>query len=131
MNKKPNNRRVFLKQGALLGSGWLLLASESQQATAQGRSPPANETLKTIANLRTIHGNFLDKEIPEATIRQVLQASIRAANAANAQSYSIVVVKDRALMQQVCTSGKLHAPVLRGLQPAQGQRGVPGASLFP
>jgi len=103
VNEKPNHRRVFLKQGALLGSGWLLVPSDSQSATVPGQTQPAHETLKTIAGLRTIHGNFLDQEIPQATIQQVLQASIRAAHAANAQSYSIVVVKDRTLMQQVCT----------------------------
>lgn len=102
-NKKSNNRRAFLKQGALLGGGLLLVRPDAQPATAQGQAQPANETLKTIANLRTIHGNFLDKAIPEAAIQQILQASVRAANAANAQSYSIVVVKDRSLMQQVCT----------------------------
>jgi len=104
MKKNRNNdRRTFLQRGALVGGGLLLMRAHSESATVQGQSQPANETLKTIANLRTIHGNFLDKEVPDAMIQQVLQASVRAANASNTQSYSIVVVKDRALMQQVCT----------------------------
>ncbi len=78
------------------------MGTRPESATAQESAHPANETLKTIASLRTIHGNFLDKEIPEATIQQVLQASVRAANASNSQSYSIVAVRDRDLMQQVC-----------------------------
>jgi nitroreductase len=101
MNERTDDRRAFLKQGALLGGGLLLAQTDPRATAAPGQ--PANETLKTIASLRTIHGNFLDKEIPPATIQQVLQASIRAANASNNQSYSIIVVKDRALMQQVCT----------------------------
>lgn len=61
-----------------------------------------NETLKTIHNLRTIHGNFNDKSIPESLIQEILHASVQAANASNMQSYSIVVVKDRETMQAVC-----------------------------
>jgi nitroreductase len=62
-----------------------------------------NETIKTIGSLRTIHGNFLDKPLPESALQTILQASIRAANASNMQSYSIVVVKDRPKMKAVCT----------------------------
>jgi nitroreductase len=67
------------------------------------QTQPANETLKTIWSLRTIHGEFLDKEIPEATLQTILQASVRAANTTNLQNYSIVVVKDRERMKQVST----------------------------
>jgi nitroreductase len=108
MNDKSNNRRNLLKQGMLIG-GVLLARSNVELVAVEGKpndqpkSQPANETLKTIRSLRTIHGNFLDKEVPEAAIQQILQASIRAANASNTQSYSIVVVKDRTLMKQVCT----------------------------
>jgi nitroreductase len=103
MNRKTGDRRAFLKQGALLGGGILLMRPNSESVMAEGQAPPANETLKTIGRLRTIHGNFLNKEVPDAAVQQILQASIRAANASNNQSYSIIVVKDRDLMQQVCT----------------------------
>jgi nitroreductase len=87
----------------MLGGGVLLMRSSTEPAAAQEQAQPANETLKTIGNLRTIHGNFLNKEVPEGMIQQVLRASVRAANASNNQSYSIIVVKDGDLMQQVCT----------------------------
>jgi nitroreductase len=111
MNKKSNNRRAFLKQGALLGGSVLLMRSNPDSAMAEekpkaaGGEPtkPANETLKSIRSLRTIHGNFLDKEIPEDALQTILQASVRAANTSNMQNYSIVVVKDRQMMKQVCT----------------------------
>jgi nitroreductase len=111
MNKKSNNRRTFLKQGAVLGGGIILgglnpksaMAEEKSKATAAEPTPPANETLKTIGKLRTIHGNFLDKPIPEEALQTILQASVRAANTTNLQNYSIVVVKDRQKMKQVCT----------------------------
>jgi nitroreductase len=111
MNKKSKDRRAFLKQGALLGSSVLLLRSDSESAMAEekrkvtegGPIQPSNETLKSIRNLRTIHGNFLDKPLPEDALQAILQASVRAANTSNMQNYSIVVVKDREIMKQVCT----------------------------
>jgi nitroreductase len=78
-------------------------AADHQTASAGGPPPLVNETIKTIGSLRSIHGNFLDKPLPESALQTILQASIRAANASNMQSYSIVVVKDRAKMKAVCT----------------------------
>ena len=109
--KTKSYRRTFLKQGAVVGGELLLLgpefprscAADHQTNSAGGLPPPANETIKTIGSLRTIHGNFLDKPLPESAVQTILQASIRAANASNMQSYSIVVVKDRAKMKAVCT----------------------------
>ena len=111
MNKKSNNRRAFLKQGTLLGGGILFAGSNPVSATAKENPKEIgaeqiqtdNETLKTIGKLRTIHGNFLDKPLPESALQTILQASVRAANTSNMQNYSIVVVKDREIMKQVCT----------------------------
>ena len=108
--KTKTDRRSFLKQSAMLGGGLLLLGAEAQTGRAAGAGPnatdgpasPANETLKTIGRLRTIHGNFLDKPIPEPELQTILKASVRAANASNMQSYSIVVLKDRKTMGDVC-----------------------------
>jgi nitroreductase len=58
-----------------------------------------NEVLKTICSLRTIHGNFLEREVSESDLKLVLEASVRAANASGRQSYSIVVLDDRKMMQ--------------------------------
>jgi len=109
--KTKSPRRTFLKQSTVLGGGLLLLGSKAQPSpaadtetkSAGGAASPANETIKTLRSLRTIHGNFLDKPLPESALKTILQASVRAANASNMQSYSIVVVKDRAMMKQVCT----------------------------
>jgi nitroreductase len=111
MNRKSKNRRSFLKQGALLGGGMLLTQSNPESAVAGEKpkeaaaepTPPANETLKIIRRLRTIHGNFQDKPLPESALQTILQASVQAANVSNMQNYSIVVVKDREMMKQVCT----------------------------
>jgi nitroreductase len=104
MNKKEN-RRDFLRTSALAGSGVLLGQTGISSAnTRESRDfGKINDTIKTIQNLRTIHGNFTDKEIPDETIELILQSSIRAANASNTQAYSIIVVKDRQKMKQVCT----------------------------
>lgn len=104
---KKENRRSFLKTSVLLGGGAALAQSCLLKAGAQEKQADSskypNETIKTIQNLRTIHGNFTGKEIPDETIELILQSSIRAANASNTQTYSIVVVKDREKMRQVCT----------------------------
>lgn len=104
-----SSRRSFLKQSALAGSSLLFLSAGSRGLGAEPARPegtdataPTNDTLKTIRSLRTIHGNFLDKAVPEPALQTILQASVRAANASNMQSYSIVVVKDRKTMGDVC-----------------------------
>lgn len=60
-----------------------------------------NTTLQTIHSLRTIHGNFSEQEISDADLEQILKASIRAANASARQSYSIIVLDDRAKMREL------------------------------
>lgn len=102
--RNSKNRRDFLKNSALLSSGVIFGQTTPMHAAPSTKSTtPTNETLKTLHKLRTIHGNFTDRAIPDEQIEQILQASIRAANASNMQTYSIVVVKDREKMRQVCT----------------------------
>jgi nitroreductase len=105
-----SSRRSFLQQTALAGGGLFVLAAgagrlgaESAAAAGADAPPtPANDTLKTIRSLRTIHGNFTDKPLSEPVLQTILQASLRAANASNNQSYSIIVVKDRQMMKDLC-----------------------------
>jgi len=100
------DRRAFVRRGALLGGSLALLRAGTAGASALSDAKavaPANTALETIHQLRTTHGNFADKQVPEDVLQQILQASVRAANASNMQSYSIVVVRDPALMKQVCT----------------------------
>jgi len=61
-----------------------------------------NDTLKTIHSLRSIHGNFSDRAVPDEELQTILQACVRAANASARQSYSIVVIDDREMMKQLC-----------------------------
>jgi len=78
--KTRSHRRTFLKQGTVLGGGLLLLGSKAQPGRAAdtetkpvaGATSPANETIKTIRSLRTIHGNFLDKPLPESALKTIL-----------------------------------------------------------
>jgi len=50
-----------------------------------------NQTLKTLHELRTIHGNFSDELIAAEKLTAILRATVRAANASARQSYSIIV----------------------------------------
>ena len=47
-------------------------AAASEPKPAGGAASPANETIKTIRSLRTIHGNFLDKPLPESALKTIL-----------------------------------------------------------
>jgi len=59
-----------------------------------------NETLKTIYNLRSVHGDFSSKEVTPDDLNAILNACIRAANASARQSYSIIVVEDRSVIKE-------------------------------
>ncbi len=91
--EKTASRRRFFRRGLEVGGGLL--------AVQAGQAAPANETLKTIHSLRTIHGDFSDKQVPAEQVQAILDASIRAANASNAQTYSIVVSRDAAKIQKL------------------------------
>ena len=104
-----SRRREFLKRATILGGGAILLpelqparAEQSGQKAALPAETPQNDTLKTIHSLRSIHGDFTDRPIPDAALQAILGACVRAANASNNQSYAILVVKDRKKMEQVC-----------------------------
>jgi nitroreductase len=72
-----------------------------QKSLRLERKRPMNDTLKTIHSLRTIHGDFSEKEIREDDLNQILEACIRTANASARQSYSIIVLEDRKKMQEL------------------------------
>ena len=61
-----------------------------------------NQILETIQNLRSIHGNFSEREISEQDLRTIIEASLRAANASARQGYSVIVVEDRKIMKTLC-----------------------------
>jgi nitroreductase len=106
MTLKIQRRHFIFRRLLAAAAGALIPWAGFKKANAEEKpSDPAqavNDTIKTIQQLRTIHGNFTDREIPDAQIQLILQSSIRAANASNMQSYSIVVVKDRNKMQELC-----------------------------
>jgi nitroreductase len=110
MMKAQIKRRNFLKQGLLAGGAISVLSIDAigrslnsdKNISLDNTIEPSNETIKTLQSLRTIHGNFSDKEIPDEQIEQILHSSVRAANASGLQSYSIIVVRDREKMKKIC-----------------------------
>jgi len=60
-----------------------------------------NETLKTLQNIRTIHGNFNDENISDEDLETILQTALRAPNAGNMQTYSIISIKDKDVMKEL------------------------------
>lgn len=106
--RKKIRRRHFFKKSLLLGSGFFSFTHIFRKVYAAPKdhapllSQSGNETLKTIHSLRTIHGNFSERNIPESQLEQILQASIQAPNASALQCYSIIVIKDRNKMKNIC-----------------------------
>jgi len=68
----------------------------------QGDTQAVNDTIATINNLRTIHGNFTDQDVPDSQLQLILESCVHAANASNMQTYSVVVLKDRDKMKKIC-----------------------------
>lgn len=83
---KSGTRRRFVGAGAAFTSAALATADITPQAK--------NQTLQLIHSLRSIHGDFSPKPVGEEDVNAILDASVRAANASNMQSYSIVVSRD-------------------------------------
>lgn len=105
--KLKMERRNFLKGSAITSAALFagikptsLWGKEKNHAPLLSNSD--NETLKTIHNLRTIHGNFSEKPISQNDIDTILQASIQAANSSAMQTYSIVTIKDPDRMEKIC-----------------------------
>jgi len=96
-SRKAASRRRFIRGGMGIGGGLLAAPAFSQTSDASQR----NQTLKVIHSLRTIHGDFSDKQVADADVQTILGASIRAASASNTQSYSIIVVRDAEKMQKL------------------------------
>ena len=101
--KDQIQRRRFIKQSLAAGGSMFFMANlTSLKAEKNIKNILANETLQTIHNLRTIHGNFSKKNLTHDQIRDIVDATVQAANSSNIQTYSIIVVKDRQKMQNVC-----------------------------
>lgn len=100
------HRRHFIFRRLPVAAGALVPWTGSRKANAEEKPselPSApNETIQTIQQMHTTHGNFTDREIPDAEIQTILQTAVRAANASNMQSYSIIAVKDRNKMKELC-----------------------------
>jgi FMN reductase [NAD(P)H] len=64
-----------------------------------------NETMHTLNSLRTIHGNFADRDISKQDLQTILETAVKAANASARQSYSIVVVEDKIVMKTLGYQG--------------------------
>jgi nitroreductase len=50
--------------------------------------------LKVINTLRSSHDDFIEKEVPDKVIKQIIDASMKAANASNVQRYSMILLDD-------------------------------------
>ncbi len=63
--------------------------------------------LETINELRTIHGDFSDKEIPDDILKKILDSSVKTANSSARQAYSIIVTKKKDVMSSFGYTGSI------------------------
>ena len=103
--KTLSNRRNFIQTSIIATTGpfttGLVSAKPSATKNKMAGVDPSNETLETIHNLHTTHGSFRTKEIPDNEIELVKKACIRTVNSSNMQTYTIVEIRDKALMKHV------------------------------
>ena len=59
-----------------------------------------NETIKILQSLRSIR-KFSDKKIADKDLETIIKSSVRAANASSRQNYSIIVVDEKEILDQM------------------------------
>lgn len=57
--------------------------------------------LTVIHAQRSTHGDFTPESLPEAELMTILEAACRAPSASNRQAYSIIVIQDQTVMQEL------------------------------
>lgn len=64
-----------------------------------------NETMKTIHDLHSTHGNFTSRPVDDEIVKEILAACVRGANASNRQGYSIVVIRGEDRVKKILSCG--------------------------
>jgi FMN reductase [NAD(P)H] len=65
-----------------------------------------NETIRIIENLKTVR-HFSDRNIPKEFLSVILKSCVNAATASARQTYSIIVVDDKAVMKEIGYVGSI------------------------
>jgi nitroreductase len=73
---------------------------------------PTSETIEVLLNRVSVR-KFAERPIDDAHVEAILRAAFRAPTSSNIQSYSVVVVRDRAVLKQLqpITGGQPHVAV--------------------
>jgi len=103
MLKMTTTRRRFVRGGMAVTGGLAAIPALSFADAAPADDTLPNDTFRIIHSLRSIHGDFSDKRVSDTDVKAILEATVRAANASNTQSYSIVVSRDPDKIQKVTT----------------------------
>jgi len=74
----------------------MAIQAESEQAAV----PLTSGTIEVLLNRRSIR-KFTDRSVPDEQVEAILRAAFRAPTSSNIQSYSVIVVKDRATREKL------------------------------
>jgi nitroreductase len=91
-----SNRRTFVKQGAIIGSGFLLT---NRGVTAQSQVLQS-DVFDVIRKRRSVR-KFKPTPVPDEHITQILEAASFAPTPRNRQDWKFVIIKDRAKINEL------------------------------
>ncbi|MGZ3357490.1 MAG: nitroreductase family protein [Isosphaeraceae bacterium] len=94
----------------------------------------ANETFEAVRTVMAVR-EYLDKELPDAVIRRIVEAGHLSASAGNGQPWHFIVVRERAGLQKLGSLvrtgpylARAAAAVIVAYEAAKGQYGMSDAS---
>ena len=100
MTKKSNDRRHFLKSGALLGSAAFLNGLDQTTTAAEHATSDKVDIWEAFSKRRSVR-KFQPNPVPEEHLLKILDAAHSAPTSGNQQPWKFLVVRDKTRIMQL------------------------------